>query len=232
MGHDHQLAGIKLLWLAGLNIGWRMTLSQCIQCIQCVQIGLKPFQNIYIYVYIYAKAVKVTWERIKAYRVHIYLYCVEQLGNNQWLKILISELEYVDLWITCVLIHCFTGGSHSPGWVGHDMHPSLPGSRMPVLRILTVDEKFGLGYSDARNIEHIEIKEHLIKIAPKLIIYHLSCTISIASNGRIPGFFTALIVKRVWLIGTLEYVVWECQAISCQSDRLPDCVNGCVYFVD
>ena len=46
VGHDHQLAGIKLLWLAGLNIGWRMPLSQCIQC---VQIGLKPFQNLYIY---------------------------------------------------------------------------------------------------------------------------------------------------------------------------------------
>ena len=116
---------------------------------------------------------------------------MEQLiGNNQqWLKILISKLEYVDLWITCVLIHCFTGGSHSPGWVGPDVHPSLPGSRMPVLRILTVDEKFRLGYSDARNIEHIGIKEHLIKITPKLIIYHLSRTISIASNGRIPGFF-------------------------------------------
>ena len=37
-----------------------------------------------------------------------------------------------------------------------DVHPSLPGSRMPVLRILTEDEKFGLRYSDARNIEHIE----------------------------------------------------------------------------
>ena len=48
MGHDHQLAGIKLLWLAGLNIGWRMPLSQCIQC---VQIGLKPLQNWYIYIY-------------------------------------------------------------------------------------------------------------------------------------------------------------------------------------
>ena len=106
MGHDHQLAGIKLLWLAGLNKGWRMPLSHCIQC---VQIGLKPFQKpyMYIYIYIYAKAVKATWERIKAYRVHIYFHWVEQLiGNNQWLKILISELEYVDLWITCVLIHC------------------------------------------------------------------------------------------------------------------------------
>ena len=119
MGHDHQLAGIKLLWLAGLNIGWRMPLSQCIQC---VQMGLKPFQNMYIY--IYAKAVKATWERIKAYRVHIYFHWVEQLiGNNQWLKILISELEYVDLWFTCVLIHCFTGGSHCPGWCGRDVHP-------------------------------------------------------------------------------------------------------------
>ena len=188
------------------------------------------FRNIYIH--IYAKAVKATWERIKikAYRVHIYFHWVEQLiGSNQWLRILISELEYVDLWITCVLIHCFTGGSHCPGWCGPEVHPSLPGSRMPVLRILTVDEKFGLGYSDARKIELIEIKEHLIKITPKLIIDHLSCTISIASNGRIPGFFfTALIVKRVWLIGTPEYVVGECQAISCQSDTdwLPDCVNG------
>ena len=141
--------------------------------------------NIYIYIYIYAKA---TWERIKAYWVHIYFHRVEKLiGNNQWLKILISELEYVNSWITCVLIHCFTGGSHCPGWCGPDGHPSLPGSRMPVLRILTVDEKFGLGYSDARNIEHIDIKEHLIKITPKLIIDQLSCTISIASNGRIPG---------------------------------------------
>ena len=47
-------------------------------------------------------------------------------------------------------------------------------------------------------------------------------------------FFPALIVKRIWLIGTPEYVVGECQAISCRSDTdwLPDCVNGGVYFVD
>ena len=150
------------------------------------------FETISEYIYIYAKAVKATWERIKTYRVHIYFHWVDQLihvGNNQWLKILISELEYIDLWITCVLIHCFTGGSHCSGWCGPDVHPSLPGSRMPVLRILAVDEKFGLEYSDARNIEHIEIKEPLIKITPKLIIDHLSCTISIASNGRIPGIF-------------------------------------------
>ena len=70
-----------------------------------------------------------------------------------------------------------------------NVHPSLPGSRMPVLRILTVDEKFGLEYSGAQNID-IGIKEHLIKITPKLIIDHLSWTISIASNGRIPGFFS------------------------------------------
>ena len=162
-----------------------MPLSQCIQCIQC------------IYIYIHTKAVKATWERIKACRVHINFHWVEQLiGNNQWLKILISELEYVDMWITCVLIHCFTGGSHCPGWCGPEEHPSLPGSRIPVLRILTVDEKFGLGYSDARNIEHIEIKEHLIKIIPKLIIDHLSRTISIASNGRIPGFFHCINSQR------------------------------------
>ena len=136
---------------------------------ESVQIVLKPFQRcVTIYIYIYAKAVKATWERIKAYWVHIYFHWVEQLiGNNQWLKILISELEYVDLWITCVLIHCFTGWSHCPGWCGPEVHPSLPGSRMPVLRILTVDEKFGLGYSDARNIEHIEIKKTLDKNYPK-----------------------------------------------------------------
>ena len=189
MGHDHQLAGINVLWLAWLNIGWRMPLSQYIQCIHiwpltvpspgtisqhsrqtfaCFRVvygsgrnGMCPnwFETVSemcdnIYIYIYAKAVKATWERIKAYWVHIYFHWVEQLiGNNQWLKILISELEYVDLWITCELIHCFTGGSHCPGWCGPEVHPSLPGSKMPVLRILTMDEKFGLGYSDAWNIK-------------------------------------------------------------------------------
>ena len=37
-------------------------------------------------------------------------------------------------------------------------------------------------------------------------------------------FFTALIVKRVWLIGTPGYVVGECQAISCQSDTVTGCL--------
>ena len=228
MGRDHQLAGIKLLWLAGPNIGWRMPLSQCVQCIHIWPLtvlspgtisqsplgrhlpafrvvygsgwnGMCPdwfeavsemCDYIYIYIYIYAKAVKATWKRIKAHWVHIYFHWVEQLiGNNQWLKILISELEYVDLWITCVLIHCFTGGSHCPGWCGPEVYPSLPGSRMPVLRILTVDEKFGLGILWCPECRTYWNKEHLIKITPKLIIDHLSCTLSIASNGRIPGFF-------------------------------------------
>ena len=143
---------------------------------------------IYIYIYI-CIGCKSDMGKNKSLQSS-YIHWVEQLiGNNQWLKILISELEYVDLWITCVLIHCFTGGSHCPGWCGPEVHLSLPRSRMPVLRTLTLDEKFGLGYSDARNIEDIEIKEHLIENILKLIIDHLSCTISIASNGRIPGFF-------------------------------------------
>ena len=43
--------------------------------------------------------------------------------------------------------------------------------------------------------------------------------------------FTALIVKRVWLLGTPEYVVGECQAINCQNDTVTGCLivlMGCV----
>ena len=126
---------------------------------------------IYIYIYIYiCKSCKSDMGKNKSI-LSSYIFSLSGatnrlIGNNQWLKILISELEYVDLWITCVLIHCFTGGSHCLGWCGPGVHPSLPGFRMPVLRIVTVDEKFGLGYSEAQNIEHIEIKEHLIKITP------------------------------------------------------------------
>ena len=44
-------------------------------------------------------------------------------------------------------------------------------------------------------------------------------------------WFTALIVKRVWLLGTPEYVVGECQAINCQNDTVTGCLivlMGCV----
>ena len=81
-----------------------------------------------------------------------------------------------------------------------DVYPSLPGSRMPVLRILTEDEKFGrvwvgiLWCPQYRTYRTLE--EHLIKITPKLIIDHLSCIISIASNGRIPGFFHCINSQR------------------------------------
>ena len=55
-------------------------------------------------------------------------------------------------------------------------------------------------------VEHTEINEYLEEIAESLIVEHLLYTISIATNIRTPGIFTtALIVKRVWLLGTPEY---------------------------
>ena len=54
-------------------------------------------------------------------------------------------------------------------------------------------------------VEHTEIDEHLEEIVENLIIEHLFYAISIATNNTTPGIFsTALIVKRVWLLGTLE----------------------------
>ena len=51
-----------------------------------------------------------------------------------------------------------------------------------------------------------QIEEHTEKdeeIAEHLIVAHLFHAISIATNNRTPGIFsTALIVKRVWLLGT------------------------------
>ena len=37
-------------------------------------------------------------------------------------------------------------------------------------------------------------------------------------------FSTALIVKRIWILRTPEYVVGECQAINCQSDTITGCL--------
>ena len=55
--------------------------------------------------------------------------------------------------------------------------------------------------------EHTEIDEHLEEIDENVIVEHMFYTISIATNNRTPGIFsTALIVKRVWLLGTREYV--------------------------
>ena len=150
------------------------------------------------------------------------------------IKILISELEYVDLWFTCVLFHCFTGGPHCPGWCGPDVHPSLPGSRMPVLRILMRWEVWaGIlwcpEYRTYRNKRTLDKNYPKTNYRPSVMDYIYCIELK---NTWI--FFTVLIVKRVWLIGTPEYVVGECQAISCRSDTdwLPDCVNGDVYFVD
>ena len=54
-------------------------------------------------------------------------------------------------------------------------------------------------------VEHTKINEHLEEIAKNLIVEHLFYTISIATNNRTPGTFsTALIVKRVWLLGIPE----------------------------
>ena len=59
-------------------------------------------------------------------------------------------------------------------------------------------------------VEHTKIDEHLGRIAKNLIVEHLFYTISIATNNRTPGIFsTALIVKRVWLLGTPEYGKWK-----------------------
>ena len=78
-------------------------------------------------------------------------------------------------------------------------------------------------------VEHIEINEHLIIITPKLIIEHLLYTIYCIKWKNTWIFFTALIVKRVWLLGTPEYVVGECQAINCQSDTV--CMTGCLIVL-
>ena len=49
-------------------------------------------------------------------------------------------------------------------------------------------------------VEHTEIDEHLEKIAENLIVEHQFYTISIATNDRTPGIFSAaFIAKRVWL---------------------------------
>ena len=42
----------------------------------------------------------------------------------------------------------------------------------------------------SRIIEHTEINEHLGRIAENLIIEHLFCTISTATNNRTPGIFS------------------------------------------
>ena len=76
-------------------------------------------------------------------------------------------MKFHYLLITCVLIHCFTGGFQCPEWCGLEVPPSLPGSSMPVLRILTVDGKFGRGYSDARNSRTYQNKWTLDNNYPK-----------------------------------------------------------------
>ena len=54
-------------------------------------------------------------------------------------------------------------------------------------------------------VDNTKIDEHWEEIAENLIGQHLFYTISIETNKRTPGIFsTALIVKRVWLLGTLE----------------------------
>ena len=55
-------------------------------------------------------------------------------------------------------------------------------------------------------VEHTKINEYLEEIAENLIVEHLFYTVSIATTNRTPGIFSiALIVKRVWLLGTPEY---------------------------
>ena len=60
-------------------------------------------------------------------------------------------------------------------------------------------------------VDYTEIDEHLEEIAENLIVEHLFCTISIVTNNRTSGIFsTALVVKRVWLLGTPEQSHWPC----------------------
>ena len=64
---------------------------------------------------------------------------------------------------------------------------------------------YTVGYSRVPSSRNTEIDEHL-EIAKYLIVEHLFYTISIATNYRTPViFFTALIVKHVWLLGNPEY---------------------------
>ena len=65
---------------------------------------------------------------------------------------------------------------------------------------------YTVGYSRVPSSRNTEINEHLEEIAKNLIADHLFYTISIATNYRtLVIFFTALIVKRVWLLGNPEY---------------------------
>ena len=67
-------------------------------------------------------------------------------------------------------------------------------------------EIYTVGYSPVPSSRNTEIDEHLEEIAKNLIVEHLFYTISIATNYRTPViFFTALIVKSVWLLGNPEY---------------------------
>ena len=65
---------------------------------------------------------------------------------------------------------------------------------------------YTVGYSRVPNSRNTEIYAHLEEIAKNLIGEHLFYVISIATNNRTPVIFSsALIVKRVWHLGTQEY---------------------------
>ena len=68
-----------------------------------------------------------------------------------------------------------------------------------------INQKHGAATLVSQIVDHTEIDEHLEEIDENLIAEHLFYTLSIATNNRTPGIFsTALIVKRVWLLGTRE----------------------------
>ena len=56
-------------------------------------------------------------------------------------------------------------------------------------------------------VEHNEINDHVEEIAKNLLVAHQFYTTSMTKiNGTPLFFFTALIVKHVWLLGTPEQV--------------------------
>ena len=133
-------------------------------------------------------------------------------------------------------IHCFTGGLNSIVLDGAALRWILAyqdqvcqcwGSR-PWMGSIGWDTLM------PAKVEHIEMKEHLIIITSKLIIEHLSYTLSIASNGRIPGCFHCinsqprLTIRDArlcgWAVPGHQLPLWYC-------DWLLHCVNGDVYTV-
>ena len=82
------------------------------------------------------------------------------------------------------------------------------------------------GYSHVPSSRNTEIDKHLEEIAKNLIVEHMFCTVSIATNNWTPVIFsTAWIVKRVWLLGTSEYGAQQKKPLATEiSPKIYHCV--------